>query len=139
MLHRRIEELLDSRKGDNFVELAADFPVTHPQNRTVKVDVLAAGQLVVKTGPHFEQAADAAANDRPAGGRLGNTRHDFQERAFAGAVATNDADHFPRLHVERHVLKGPEFFGTARVPREMTKPAHRVDCKIGDDLPQGPP
>ena len=35
---------------------------------------------------------------------------DLQQRALAGAVATNDAKNFALLDLETHVLKRPEFF-----------------------------
>ena len=41
-------------------------------------------------------------------GRLGDARENFQERAFAGAVPPDDADHLAVFDVKRHVLESPD-------------------------------
>ena len=41
-------------------------------------------------------------------GRLRDPAEDLEQRALAGAVAPDDADHLAGLDVERHVAEGPE-------------------------------
>ena len=57
--------------------------------------------------PTSSRLRDAAADHGPAGGRLGDPAEDFEQRALAGAVAADDADHFALGHLERHVLQSP--------------------------------
>ena len=50
----------------------------------------------------------AAVDVDEAGGRLGDPREHLQQRPLAGAVAADDADHFARGHLERHVVQRPQ-------------------------------
>ena len=65
-LDRRVEKALDLGEGDDFVELAADLGAAHAEDGAVEEDVFAAGQLRMKAGADFEQAADAAVEVRAA-------------------------------------------------------------------------
>ena len=62
----------------------------------------------MEAGADFQQAPDAAGDLGLALGRLGDAREDLEQRALAGAVAADDADHFTAVHLEAHVLQGPE-------------------------------
>ena len=80
----------------------------HAEDRAVQEDVLAAGQLGVEAGADLEQRPDAAAQHRPArsvGG--GDPREDLQQRALAGAVAADDADHLALLRPRRRRRAAP--------------------------------
>src|SRR5690606_1098337 len=46
--YRRVKKLFDTRKINNFVELAIDFFLPHPQNCSVHVDVFTSGEFCVK-------------------------------------------------------------------------------------------
>jgi hypothetical protein len=46
----------------------------------------------------------------PPCGRLGDATEDFEKRAFAGPVATDDAQNLASPDLEVHILKRPEFF-----------------------------
>ena len=66
-LHRRVEERRSTPANSTISsKLACDLAAPHPEDRAVQVDVLAAGQLGVEAGADLEQAADAAADLRPA-------------------------------------------------------------------------
>ena len=54
MLHGRIDELVDFRERYNFVELAVNFTLAHPQDGAAEVSVLAAGELRVEAGADLE-------------------------------------------------------------------------------------
>ena len=58
-LHRRVETL-DLGEGDDLVELPPDLRPPHAQDHAIEKDVLAASQLRVKAGAHFEQAPHPA-------------------------------------------------------------------------------
>ena len=108
----RVEELLDFGKRDDLVEVLLNLAPGHAQHRAVEVDILASGQFGVKTRADFQQRADPPVNVGVAGGRLGDARENFQQRAFARAVATDDAEHFAVLDLERYVFERPEGFTT---------------------------
>src|ERR1043166_1137681 len=62
----------------------------------------------MKTSADFQEACDTTKNFGTARGWLGDSRKDFQQRAFAGAVATDDADDFAGLHLEGDVFQSPD-------------------------------
>ena len=59
-LDRRVDELADAGEVDDRVELARDLGALHAHDRALQVDVLAAGQVGMEAGRHFDQRADAA-------------------------------------------------------------------------------
>src|SRR5262249_35458903 len=102
-----VEEFLDLGESDDVVELAVDLAARHAANGAVEVDILPAGQLLVKARPDLEQADNAAAQLGAAGGRLDDAAEDLEQRRFAGAVAADQADHLAGLDLEADVLQGP--------------------------------
>ena len=94
VLHRRVDELLELRKGDDRVELADDLGAEHPEDGAVEEDVLPAGQVGMKAGADFEQARDAAVQLDIAFGRRGDARQNLEQRALAGAVGADDPQDF---------------------------------------------
>ena len=62
----------------------------------------------MKAGADFEQAADASVNFGVAFGGAGDAGEDFQQRAFAGAVAADEADDFALMDLEVDVLERPD-------------------------------
>ena len=64
----------------------------------------------METGADFEEAGDAAFDFDVARGGFGDAAEDFEEGAFAGAVAADDADDFAGLDIEGEIFEGPEFF-----------------------------
>ncbi len=100
-LDLRIEEFFDFREGHDLVEPPGDIAPAHAENGAVEIDVFAPGEIGMEARADLQQAADAADQfDAPFGG-LGDLREDFEQRAFAGAVAADDADHFSLLDIER--------------------------------------
>src|SRR4051812_23547638 len=57
-LHRCVQELLDSCKLNNIIKAAANLGARHTEDSTVQVDILAPGELGMKTGADLEQARD---------------------------------------------------------------------------------
>ena len=96
----RVDELVHFGERHDFVELLLNLGFSHAEDRPIQKDVLPAGQLVVESGAHFEQRAHAAANLREATGRFGNFRQNLEQRALAGAVATDDAHDIALLDFE---------------------------------------
>ena len=62
----------------------------------------------VKAGADLEQARDPTLNGNPPFARLGNAREDFEQRALAGAVAADDAEHLAALDLEADIPERPE-------------------------------
>ena len=42
------------------------------------------------------------------GRRFGDAAQDFQQRALARAVASNDSHHLPALHLKRNIFEAPK-------------------------------
>ena len=101
-----------------------EFRPRHAQNGAVKKDVLAAGQVGVKASAHFEQAANPAADQCPAGGRADDPRKDLQQRALTGPVPPDNADGLAGLDVETHVAQGPDEVVLAAVFAQQSQPAN---------------
>src|SRR5215510_3513274 len=107
-LDRGIEKLLDLSERHNLVELAFDFAPPHPEQRAVHKDVLATGQLHVKTRANFQQAAHPAVDIGVSRRRLGNARQHPEEGAFPRAVAADDANDFALVNFEIDIAQRPE-------------------------------
>ncbi len=60
VLHRRVDEPLEAGELDDVVEPAVDLALAQPQDRSVQVDVLAAGELGVEPGAQLEQSGHLA-------------------------------------------------------------------------------
>src|SRR6266404_4340187 len=110
-LDRHLQKLLDLGECHNLIEAAVDFFFAHPEDAAVEVDVFAAGEFGVEAGADLQKAADAAVDFDPAVSGLGDAAEDFQQRALAGAVSADDADHFAGLHFEGDIFQGPEILG----------------------------
>src|SRR4051794_22002772 len=92
-LDGRIKEVLNFAKCNDFIHLALDFNPFHAQDGAVEKDVLASRQFGVETGADLQQTAHAAiAFDTP-GSRVGNTRKNLEQGAFAGAIAPNHSQY----------------------------------------------
>ena len=72
-----------------------------PKIEPFKINVFAAGQLFVKAGSYFEQRRHAPVHPYRAGGRIGNARENFQQRALARSIPPDDADHSRRVRPRR--------------------------------------
>jgi hypothetical protein len=59
-LDRHVDELPDAGELDDATELGGDLLSPHAEHRSTEEDVLAAGQLRVKPGSHFDQRREAA-------------------------------------------------------------------------------
>src|SRR6185295_9557676 len=68
--------------------------------RQIGAHVLAPGEVGMETGPDLEQRVDIADDVQRTGGRLEDIRHQLEERALAGAVASDDRDLFTAADFE---------------------------------------
>src|SRR4051794_11599806 len=97
---RRVEKLFHAREIDDRVEALFDLALPHAEDRAVEIDVLAPGQLVVKTSPYLQQRCDASSYLHFSGGRIRDLRQDLEECALARAVPADDADDLPFTRFE---------------------------------------
>ena len=95
-------------EADDIVELAPHLAAAHSENGAIEKDVVAAGELRMKTGSHLKQAADASLYPHPAGGWGRDSRNDFEQRGFSRAVGPDDCERLPFFDLEGNVLQGPE-------------------------------
>src|SRR4030095_2190904 len=106
-LDGRVDEWLDFREGDDLVELPIDLPLSHAEHGAAQIDVLATRQIRMKPGADLEQATDTAEQLHAPRRRLRDPRDDLEQRALAGAVPADHAQHLAVLHVERDVAERP--------------------------------
>ena len=106
---RRVEKLFYLREGHNLIEFRFDFCPRHTKDGAIEKNVLAASQLTVETGAHFEEARNSAAQNRAPSGRLGDPAQDFQQGRFAGPISSDDAEYLAPLDLEAHISQSPEF------------------------------
>ena len=128
-LDRGVEELLQAGELDDGVELPVDLGLVHAEDRPVQVHVLATGQLGVEPGAHLEQAADTAPQPDLAGRRRRDPGEQLQQGALARPVAPDEPQHLALVHVEAHVLEGPELL--------LLRPPQRVPHPVEGHLGQG--
>src|ERR1051326_1872421 len=57
MLHWSIYESLDFGEGNYLIKLVLDFCLLHPQDGAIQIDILAAGELAMKSRAYLQQRA----------------------------------------------------------------------------------
>src|SRR6266481_2974592 len=96
-LDGRIDELLDLRKGDDFIQLRVDPLLLHAENAAAEIDVFSSGKLFVEAGPYFEQRSNLTSHADGSGGGTSDPGEDLEQRAFSGAVASDDPQNLAGL------------------------------------------
>ena len=107
-LYRGVNELLDFRERYYLIELATDLGPAHAEYRAVEKDIFAACQLWMETGTHLQQRSDTAVDCCSSTRRFGYARKNSEERALAGAIATNYADQIAGIDLERKIIERPD-------------------------------
>ena len=108
MADGQIHEAVHLGEGDDVVIFLADLGARHAEDGAAQIDVLMPGKIFVKTGADFEQHADAAAHRSGAYRRVGDAGEDLQQRALAGAIMAENADHLALFDVEADIVERPE-------------------------------
>jgi hypothetical protein len=109
-LDGRVHELFQAGEIHDAFIFFDDLPPAQAKDRAVEKHVFAAGQFGMEAGAHLQQRRDAAAQRGCAGRGIGDARQDFQQRALAGAVGADDAEHFAfvsRRNRRRRAHAGP--------------------------------
>ena len=106
--NRAVNEHANAGKSDDLVQPLGQLLAAQTHQRAVQQQVLAAGELGVKTCPQFEQRSNAAGHPHlPHTGRQRATE-DLQQCGFAGTIGPHQADDLTALDLEIHRMKRPE-------------------------------
>src|SRR4249920_568334 len=82
---------------------------------------------------HFQQTAKAAAEPSASVGWFCDSGEDLQQRALAGAIASNDPDSVATFEVEGNILQGPDHALAVGMALES---AERGPGGLGKDVAQ---
>ena len=91
VLYRGVHESLHLGKSHDFVELVVDLGSLHTQDGAVQVDVLSAGQLLMKASAYFQEGSHPTKDIGVAFCWLCDAGKHFEQRTFARSIVTNDA------------------------------------------------
>src|SRR5437763_533083 len=98
----------------------------------------------MKSSAHFQKRADSSPNVGASPGWFGDARENFQQRALARPVSSDDADHFARFDLERNVSQGPNgallgvIAAIQRMPCSCAQPPKRSRKGIRDGITDRP-
>src|SRR5258706_7285635 len=81
----RIDEIRNACELDDLVEATADVVAPHAHDRALKKDVLAAGEIRMKSSGQLDESTHPAVQPRRTAGRFQNTRQDLQRGGLPGA------------------------------------------------------
>ena len=125
----------DAGEVDDLVELGGDLGALHAHDRALQEHVLAAGQVRMEAGGHFDQRADPAAHlasCRVVGRRMRVSSLRIVD--LPGAVRADDAQRLARPHLERDVVHGPELLWSA--PRWHGSARSAAPDRAGIEVPE---
>jgi hypothetical protein len=97
--HRLVDVLADIRERDDAVHLLVDLAPSQAEQAGRQPCIVATAVLRMKSGAQFQQSADASVHLDRASRRLHDPGDDRQQRALAGAVATEQADSLASGHL----------------------------------------
>src|SRR5262249_20098394 len=108
VLHRRVDEFLDAGKGDDLIETTSHLGGLHTEQDSTEVHVVAARQLVMKTGANLEERTNSPMELGMPLRRLDDARENLEQCALAGAVSADNADDLASFDVEADVVERPD-------------------------------
>ena len=111
VLDRRVDELAQLRIAHDAVQPIVDLGATKAVDRAVEVNVFPASQVQLETGAQFQQRGKASADDQLAVSGFKNAGDEFEQRALAGTVGTDNAHAVAARNGERDVAQRPEDVG----------------------------
>ena len=117
-LHLRIDEVLDLAELHDVVEDPLDHLLGESQHRAVEEDVVATGELRLKSGPELQQRREAAANMDLARRRLQDAADALEQGRLARSVVADESHGLVRVDRETDVLQCVERLGGARTRME---------------------
>ena len=129
MLDGRIEKAVRfQREADDFIELAPNFTLAHPEDRTIEENIFAACELRMEACPNFQQAANPTIDIDFSHGWISYSSQDFEQSAFPSAIEANYAHNFAMSDFKTDILERPKML--APVLRGAAVAAKgRKDCR----------
>src|SRR5580704_7856420 len=86
ILHRHVNESLQSGELDDLIEPVADLLPRKAQHGTVQVDIIPTRKFRMKAGPDLEKACQASVHLDSSGSRLRDPRQDLEKSRFACSI-----------------------------------------------------
>ena len=77
----------------------------------------------MKTRADFQERTDPALHVDSTAGRIGDFRQNLEQRALAGAVAADEANHFARLDLEGDAVECFDDIARGGAGRRKTRPS----------------
>ena len=105
VLHRHIDEVGELGKVDDLLEMLVDEILGVTQQGAIEIDVLASGELQVKTGSQLDQRGDIAADDAFAFAGLEHAGDDLEHGGLTRAVGPHQTHDLAAVDGERDVLE----------------------------------
>src|SRR5476649_1464416 len=93
---------------DDGVELLVDLPLGETEQSRAEIDVLAFGQLWMKSGAELDQRDDVSADAHNSARRPGDAGNQLEQGRLAGAVASDDAEAGADRNVHRDIAQRPD-------------------------------
>src|ERR1041385_550017 len=106
--HRAVDKFTNFGKFFDGGNTLPCLRVREAKNCCIQINILAAGKLRIETGAQLEESRNTPADVDPALRGAQNTRDHSKQRAFAGAVFTNDSEAATTLHLYIDVLNRPK-------------------------------
>src|ERR1700722_11691899 len=97
MLYGSVQETLDFSKSDHLIEFLLNFAPCHPEDGAVKVNILPPAQFSMKSCANFKQGGYSPPQADAALGGFCNPAKNFQKRALACTIPTNDSNNLTSL------------------------------------------
>ena len=130
---RGVELLVKVGEGRNRLRLGHGVGDRHAVQGQLHADVLPAGLLRAENSPLIDAADFVGMQRDRAGGGEDDPRHEVHQRALAGAVVTDDADHLTGIDPQVDVLERPKLSVAEPLPgRQPAELAKRVGGGVAE-------
>src|SRR6266478_10040308 len=108
VLYGRVNEFFELRERHDFIKLARDLALAHPQDGPGEERVFPSGKLRMEARADFQKRPDAPVNLRPSRRRPRDTGQDLQQRRLSRPVPPDQTKYFSFFHFQRNILQRPE-------------------------------
>lgn len=123
---------------DNLIEFTGDLGFGHTHNGAVHVDILTACHFGMEAGADLKEGGDTSIVADVASGGGGNVAEEFEQRALACAILTDDANDITLLYLERDITKGPNVIRIALGGTVICLPYLEIGVFFAEDVHRPP-
>ena len=124
---RLLVDVPQLRELDHAVDAVLDLVLREADELELLPRVLARAQERAQPGGQLDQRVDRATPLDVPGRRSGDAGCDAQERALAGAVPPDQADHLAALELERDVVERDDVLAVVRAHEVERRAEDRID------------